>query len=525
MGLDPSLIDFSWPSDIKLIGVELFITLFAFIVLLLGFWTPPDKRKWIGYFSLAVVAIALFSVCLNTYYQTSGLAPAAFDSENFEGNSRVIAGPSSTSIGYAGHFLKDRFALFFKGVFLLCALLTILISFRYMNIEGEDKSEYYSLILFSTLGMMLMASSRHLVTIYVGFELMSLSTYLLAGFLRKSVRSNEAAIKYFLLGAFSSGILLYGLSLVYGITGHLYLSHIQRWINANNGADNGVLLLGMVMIAVGVAFKLAIVPFHGWCPDAYEGAPTSITAFMSVGPKAAAFAVFLRIFMEGFFGLRGSWIGILSLLAALTMVFGNVAAILQTNVKRLLAYSSIAHAGYALLGLIAAGKFDENVEAARFGLAGTALYMLIYAFMNIGAFAVVITLRRKGIAGEEIEDFNGLARRNPLASAVMLIFLLSLTGIPPMAGFVGKYMVFAAAIKAGFARLAVIAVVTSAVSLFYYMKILLAMYMKDPADEEAVPINVEMKVALAVTVLFTFLITIFAHPFVSAAAHTVFNIR
>jgi NADH-quinone oxidoreductase subunit N len=391
---------------------------------------------------------------------------------------------------FGGMFLADGYGMFFKLIFLLSLILSVLISVKYIDVEKVNYGEYYSLMLFSTLGMMIMASAGDLIVLYLGLELMALSTYVLAGFLRHSVRSNEAAVKYFLLGAFASAILLYGIALIYGLTGTTDIKGIASYIAESGLAGNAALTLSLIMFIVAFAFKIAAAPFHMWAPDVYEGAPTSITAFMSVGPKAAGFAVMGRVLMVAFASVQVQWTAILIPLAVLTMAIGNIVALSQTNIKRMLAYSSIAHAGYALLGLIA-GTPD--------GLAGMMSYLFIYAFMNIGAFAVIIMLRSEGVSGENLSDYEGLAKSHPLASALMLVFMFSLTGIPPTAGFIGKFNVFVAAIDAGYTSLVVIAVIFSAISAFFYLRVVMYMYMREPKAEVKLTTSPALGLALTLT--------------------------
>lgn len=377
----------------------------------------------------------------------------------------------SHGITFNGMYVSDGYSTFFKLIFFVNIILSVLISIKYITIEKANYGEYYALILFSTTGMMIMASASDLIVLYLGLELMALSTYVLAGFIRHDLRSTEAAIKYFLLGAFSSAFLLYGISLLYGLTGTTDIRSIANIISEKGLVDNKSLLLAVIFLIVAFGFKIAAAPFHMWTPDVYEGAPTSITAFMSVGPKAAGFAVLGRVFMIAFSSLKVDWTTILIPLAILTMGIGNIVALSQTNIKRMLAYSSIAHAGYALLGVISA-----NNE----GLASMMNYLMIYAFMNIGAFAVIILLRSEGFRGESIYDYEGLAKKHPLSAALMLIFMFSLTGIPPTAGFIGKLYLFMAAINAGYTWLVVVAVIFSAISAFFYLRIVMYMYMREP---------------------------------------------
>lgn len=403
-------------------------------------------------------------------------------------------------VAFAGMFVVDGYSNFFKLIFYLNIILTICISLKYMAIEKASFGEYYALLMFSTTGMMIMASAADLIVLYLGLELMALSTYILAGFMRMQPRSNEAALKYFFLGAFSSAFLLYGISLTYGLTGTTNLRGIAEALSALNIMDNPIAYLGLIFIIVAFGFKIALVPFHMWAPDVYEGSPTSITAFMSVGPKAAGFAVLGRVLFDAFAGMQVQWSAILIPIAVLTMATGSIIALAQTNIKRMLAYSSIAHAGYMLLGII---------SGTQEGLTSTINYLMIYLFMNIGAFAIVIMLRREGFQGENLEDYMGLSKSHPLASALMLIFMFSLAGIPPTAGFVGKFYVFLEAINAGYVYLAIIAVVFSAISAFFYLRVVMYMYMKDPVKEVALTNSPTMSIALALTAMMVLILGIF----------------
>jgi NADH-quinone oxidoreductase subunit N len=426
---------------------------------------------------------------------------------------RIAAGLTDAStVFFSGMFVLDRFAIFFKALFLLSSGLTVLLSFDYLKRHDARPGEYHSLIMLATVGMMTMASGTNLAAIYVGLELMALSTYVLAGYFRREVRSHEASAKYFVLGALSSGILLYGLSLLYGTTGTLDLATLARTLT--HGPVGTPTLIGVALLACGLLFKVAAVPFHMWTPDVYEGAPTPITAFMSVGPKAAAFAIFLRIFVAGLEPIAADWRWLVGGAAILTMVWGNIAALTQDNVKRMLAYSSIAHAGYALVGLIAGG--DAGVQSVLF-------YMLVYTVTNLGAFGFVILLESRGFAGETVQDYAGLARKHPLAAAGMLLFLLSLGGIPPTAGFMGKLYLFAAAVNAGFVWLVVVAVLMSAVSLYYYLRIVLQMYLRDGDDAEPAPL---LRSSLAERVIWlcglaVLVIGVYPAPFLAAARATI----
>jgi NADH-quinone oxidoreductase subunit N len=391
-----------------------------------------------------------------------------------------------------GLLAVDQFALFFKVVFLVAAALTVLMSIRYLEIEGASPGEYYFLILCATLGMMIMAGGIDLITIFVGLETMAVSFYILAGFIKPNQRSNEAAVKYFLLGAFSLGILLYGMSLMYGLSGTTNLRTMAIAFAGQEGDPR--LVLAVILVVAGLGFKIAAVPFHMWAPDVYEGAPTPVTAFLSVGSKAASFAMLLRIFLEGLPSMNASWRLLFEGLAIATMTVGNLAALTQTNLKRMLAYSSIAHAGYLLIGVVA---------GTTRGVTAMMIYLLIYSFTQIGAFIIIIIMQRQDVVGDELKDFSGLHARHPFAAFAMLVFMLSLGGIPPTAGFMGKLWLFGAAIDAGYVWLAVIAVLNSAISLYYYIRIVVFMYVKPQGAGSEVKTTPSLGFALAVAVIAT----------------------
>ncbi len=429
---------------------EIALAVAALAVLLAGI---PMGRKAPRALALLSVAAMAVSAILVVLYATPSAGP------------EVILG---------GMLSVDGFGVFFKLLFLLAGAITLLMGVGYVVRAGYGYGEFASLVLFATVGMMVMASGANLASLYVGLELMALSVYILVGYFKLEVKSNEGAVKYFVLGALSSAILLYGISLVYGGLGTLELGAIRDALAA--GSPSGrVVGLGIVLVSFGMLFKVAAVPFHVWTPDAYEGAPTPITAFISVAPKAAAFAMFLRLFLGAFRPAIGQWHGVLWVAAAATMIYGNLAALTQDNVKRMLAYSSIAHAGYALLGIVAANAM---------GAWSLLLYMLIYTFMNLGAFGFVALLESRGYAGELVTDYAGLAKRAPAAAAGMLILMLALAGIPPTGGFMGKLYVFSAAVQAGYVWLVVIAVIMSAVSLYYYFRIVVQMYLHDGDGSE-----------------------------------------
>jgi NADH-quinone oxidoreductase subunit N len=405
----------------------------------------------------------------------------------------------------------DNFAVFFKLLVLVAGAVAIFMAAGFLERFGYGGGEYVSLILFATVGMFVMVSGASLASLYVGLELMALSVYVLVGYFKLEIKSNEAAVKYFVLGAASSAILLYGISLVYGALGTLDLHQIRESLIAVPSA-NPMLVLGMVLVSFGMLFKVAAVPFHVWTPDAYEGAPTPVTAFISVAPKAAAFAMFMRLFFDAFAPGVEHWRIVLWLASAATMIYGNIAALTQDNVKRMLAYSSIAHGGYALMGLVA---FNQT------GAWALLMYVLVYAFMNFGAFGFVILLESKGYAGEMIGDFAGLARRHPGAALGMLIFMLALAGIPPTAGFMGKLYIFAAAVEGGYVLLTVIAVIMSAVSLYYYFRIVVQMYLYEGDEEGAEPAEYLRdrwtEIMITVCVVLTMVIGVWPRPVVGWA--------
>jgi len=444
-----------------------------------------------------MTALALIVLITDLFAKKKGML-AALSIIGVTGVALSMVGSSGTTFG--GMFISDGYSSFFKLIFLITVVLAVLISVKYISIERVNFGEYYSLILLSTLGMMIMASAADLIVLYLGLELMALSTYILAGFIRHDIKSNEAALKYFLLGAFSSAFLLYGISLIYGLTGTTDIYAIASYISEKGLIGNPALSLSMALFAVAFGFKIAAAPFHMWAPDTYEGAPTSITAFMSVGPKAAGFAVLGRVFMIAFASIKIEWAMVLIPLSILSMGIGNIVALAQTNIKRMLAYSSIAHAGYALIGIIVA-----NNE----GLASMMTYLMIYAFMNMGAFAVVIMLRTEGFKGDNITDYEGLSKTHPFLAALMLIFMFSLTGIPPTAGFIGKLYVFMSAINAGYTWLVLVAVVFSVISAYFYLRIIMYMYMREPKIEVATSQSGTLVAALGVTTVAVLVIGVF----------------
>jgi NADH-quinone oxidoreductase subunit N len=415
-------------------------------------------------------------------------------------------GGGERRVGFYGMFTADAFARFMKGLVLIGSTITVLLSMRYNEEQGIDRFEFPVLVLLATTGMMVMISANDLITLYVGLELQNLALYVVASFNRDSVRSSEAGLKYFVLGALSSGMLLYGASLIYGFTGTTAFADLGA-LTAAGTASRGV-VVGLIFVVVGLAFKVSAVPFHMWTPDVYEGAPTPVTAFFAVAPKIAALALFVRFMVEPFGALLGEWRQIIIFLSIASMVLGAVAAIAQENIKRLMAYSSIGHVGYALIGL-ATGSAN--------GIRGVLVYMTIYLFMTIGTWGVILCMRRSGRMVEGISDLAGLSRTQPGLALAMAIFMFALSGIPPTAGFFAKLYVFLAAIDAGLAGLAVIGVVTSVVSAFYYLRIVKVMYFDEPVADFDHSITAELKGVVFVTAVITLFFFLLPGPVMGAA--------
>ena len=427
----------------------------------------------------------------------------------------------SAPLAFQAMAVSDGYTLFFNLVFLSTAALSLLVAIDYLEHKGLQRGEYYALLLFSTSGMLMMAAATDLIVVFLGLEIMSVALYILAGFNRGQFASIEAAMKYFILGAFASAFFLYGAALTYGATGTTNLGQIGAWLAGGGGIPRDPLALtGLGLLLVGFAFKVAAVPFQWWTPDVYQGAPTSVTAFMSVGAKAAGFAALLRVFFSAFSpAFTGDWMIAAAILAALTMTAGNLAALAQKDVKRMLGYSSIAHAGYILVG-VAAGNAD--------GVRGVLFYLLAYAFMNVGAFAVACAVERRAEFSSTLADYAGLGRRQPLLAAAMAVFMLSLTGIPPLVGFWGKLVVFRAAVEADMTWLAILGVLNSAISAFYYLGVLVQMYMREPApaaEGEGGPAPVNLGIAIGAAVLLAALVTVLLGVWPAPIANLVALIR
>jgi NADH-quinone oxidoreductase subunit N len=486
-----------WTDYLLALPITL-LTLFALGILLIDLMLPREM-KWANAVSAMIgVFFSAAGVYKIQLWMASSNAPGAS--------------------GFKGTLLVDHFAIYFWYLFLAATAIAILMSVRYLETEHENHGEYYALMLLSVAGMMCMAAGFDIVLIFIGLELMAISTYVLVGFLRRDRRSNEAALKYLLLGAFSSGIFAYGLSLIYGLTGSTSLFVIGGKLpELMKNEYRPIAIVALLTTLTGLLFKIAAIPFHQWAPDAYEGAPSSITGFMSVAVKAAGWAMLLRILIGsplrlcGLVIMRPIWVPLLVFVSIATMTGANFAALTQTNTKRLLAYSSIAHVGYMLLGLIAGTATQLSPD----GIKGILIYLLVYTFMNLGAFAVITSLRHRNVVGDELDDLNGLYSRAPVEAVMMLVFMLSLAGIPPLAGFWGKYFIFLSLMESGHYVLASLGVLYSVFGLYYYLKIANAMFMGQvEKGEEKLPVSLTMRVALTVSALATIYIGVLPNRFI-----------
>jgi NADH-quinone oxidoreductase subunit N len=474
------------PISLSALAPVLFVLAASGLVLVLDLLPPRDTKQHLGGVALAGLVAAL----LTSIWQWGADERAFRD---------MIA--------------LDNFALFFNVVIGYAAALVVLLSMDYVRRAGAETGEYYALVLFSTSGMMLLASATDLVVVFLALELMSLSLYVLAGFFTTRLEAGEAAMKYFLLGAFASSFLLYGIALVYGATGSTNLDRIAAAL-AGQG-DDALVVIGLGLLLVGFGFKLSSVPFQMWAPDVYQGAPTSVTAFIATGSKAAAFAALMRLLLSALGSMQPDWTALLWGVAAVTMTVGNVVAIAQSNLKRMLAYSSIAHVGYMLVGVVAGGPT---------GAGAVLFYLLAYTFTTAGTFGVIsLCARSSGEEAVNVRDYAGLARRHPLLAFVFSLFLLSLIGIPPLAGFIGKIYLFGAAVRGGYLWLVVIGVLNSAVAAYYYLRVIVYMYMRE--SEEGLPAGLVPSfaggLALAISVVGIVLLGIVPAPFADLAVAAV----
>jgi len=474
------------PSTADLVRVlpEIVLTAFGLIVMVAEPFLPRGEKRMLGPLALVGTLAAL------------GAAVAQAQNPGYAFSQLVII---------------DGFSSFLHFVLLAITALTIIASFRYLERENINHGEYYALLLFGTVGMGIMAAANELILVFLGLETSSIATYILIGFRRTEAKSSESAMKYFLLGSFATAFLLYGIALIFGGTGTTFLPDIAAALGAP-GTNPALVLMGMGLLFVGLGFKVASAPFQVWTPDVYEGAPTPITAFLSAGPKAAAFAAFLRIFFTALEPTQETWFWVIWASALLTMFVGNLGALVQTNIKRMLAYSSIAHAGYILVAFAAGSEL---------GIAAVLFYLVAYALMKLGAFTVVSHVSA-GESHQEIDDYAGLHSRQPLLAACLTIFLLSLIGIPLTAGFLGKFYIFTAAVKANLIWLVVLGVVNSALSVAYYLRVVKVMYMNEPrADLEVAPVPASVAFVLTLTALGTLYLGIVPGPVLSAAARSV----
>ena len=455
---------------------EILLVVVATLIMVLEPLTSKQSKRALGWAALAGLLAALIPAAL------AELAPGT---------------------AFSGMVSIDGFAVFFRVLVIAAAIVVVLMSGSYLRREDAESGEYYSLVLYSVAGQCIMAAAGELIVVFIGLEISSIASYVLAGYLRRAKLGNEAAAKYFLLGSFATAFLLYGIALIYGATGTTSLQGIRNALAHPHSVPSSMLVgAAAALMFVGLAFKVSAAPFQIWAPDVYQGAPAPVSAFLAAGPKAAAFAVLIRVYMTAFSAPGARWTGIVAASALLTMVVGNFAALVQTNVKRMLAYSSIAHAGYVMVAI--AAHSETGTAAAMF-------YLAAYVFMNAGAFAVVAHFSRAGEQFVEIEDFAGLGWRQPGTAAMFSIFLLSLIGVPLTGGFFGKFYIFKAALDANLVWLTVVGLLTSAVAAFYYLRLLVVMYMKEPGDSvrDLPPLAVGTRTALWISAAFTLVLGIF----------------
>jgi NADH-quinone oxidoreductase subunit N len=465
------------------------LVFFGCAILLFDLWLfpAPHQRRWLA----GLVLVAEIFTASSLWRQQTYLTGSGLDAIT----------------GFQGSVTIDGFGIFFNCIFVAAAVIVAIVSAKYLEIAGEHHGEYYSLILFAQAGMYFLATGTDLITLFIGLELMALCFYVMVGFLRTDRRSNEAALKYLVLGAFSTGFLAYGFSVMYGLAGSTKLEAVAAAIAARPAWDP-LVFLALATTSVGLLFKISAAPFHMWAPDAYEGAPTTVTAYLSVASKAASIAFLLRIFLGPLAAAREVWEPLLAGVALLTLTVGNLAAMNQTNIKRLLAYSSISHAGYMLLGLVAGNEY---------GIKGIAVYVMVYTFMNLGAFLVLVALRRANIIGEDLDDIAGLMHKSPGYAVLMLIFLLSLAGIPPTAGFLGKYYIFLSLIQTGHYTLAVVGTLYVAVALYYYFRVVRSMFVREETEAAPLASSFGLRLALGATGFLTLAIGIYPEPFLRLA--------
>lgn len=464
---------------------EIILTIFGILIMVLEAVTGPRQKSALGYLGLLGLALAFAANVI------------AFGDKGQAFQNMIVV---------------DSYGTFFRGLLIVVGFLCILASISYLARENAQTGEYYSLILFSVVGQCILATSTDLIMLFIGLEISSIATYILAGFLRDDRRNNESALKYFLLGSFATAFLLYGVAWIYGLTGSTNLDEIRRYLE--QPSHPSVLAgLAAALIFVGLAFKVSVAPFQIWAPDVYQGAAAPVSAFMSAGPKAAAFAVFFRVFMGSFGSLHNRWVPVVWGCALLTMIIGNFAALVQTNVKRLLGYSSIAHAGYILVAL---------TSNSQIGMAAAMFYLASYALMNVGAFAVISHVAAKHEQHVRIDDLAGLARREPGMAALLAIFVFSLIGVPLTGGFFAKFYVFQAALDSHLVWLTVLGLACSAVAAFYYLKIIVAMYMRDPTEtlSDVTPPSLGLRLAIWASAVGVLILGIFPATLLSFASES-----
>ena len=466
--------------EISAVWPELFVALAAMVMLMYGAFRGEESTRFVTWAGVLVMVVA-------------GLL--------------VLAGPAGETTAFNGQFMVDAFAVFTKILLIAGAALALILAQPYNMREDIKQFEYPILMVFAVLGMMMMVSANDLLSLYVGLELQSLALYVVAAIRRDNLRSSEAGLKYFVLGALSSGILLYGMSLIYGFAGTTGFDGLAATFAAGEDAPVGV-IVGLVFIAAGLAFKVSAVPFHMWTPDVYEGAPTPVTAFFAIAPKIAAMALFVRVMLEPFGDLVAEWQQIIWFISLASMILGSFAAIVQTNIKRLMAYSSIGHMGFVLVGLAAGNEI---------GVQGILLYLTIYLFMNMGTFACILAMRRQGRMVEDIDALAGLSKTNPYMALAIAVFMFSMAGVPPLAGFFAKFYVFLAAIEAGLYVLTVVGLLTSVVGAYYYLRIVKIMYFDEPAEAFDRPVGREISVIVAVTGVVTVFFFIGLAPVLNGA--------
>lgn len=478
-------------ADLMAILPQALLVAGGMVIMLLEPFTAREHKSRLGQIAVVITALSAYSLS----YQWN----------------------SERGVAFHGMFIIDNFSIFFHWLFLVIAGISALISMRFNQRESIERGEYYALLLFACSGMSLMAASGDFILTFFGIEILSIATYILAGFKRNDPKSNESALKYFLLGSFATAFLLYGIALIYGSSGSTNY-RVIRDLAELQGPPQTTTLIGMGLLLVGFGFKVATVPFHAWVPDVYEGAPTPVTAFMTVGPKAAGFAALLRVLVEALPSLEPHWVPLLWISAVLTMTVGNVVALLQTNIKRMLGYSAIAHAGYILVGI---------VPYSSSGMGAVLFYLIAYTAMNLGAFTIVLSLSRKGDLRVLLDDYAGLGRKAPVAAAALSVFLISLAGIPLTGGFMGKFYLFSAAIQDGYVGLAIIGVLNSVLSVFYYFRLMVLMYMTDSRPEQPEPEAIPTPV-LAITLLTavgTFWLGIYPAFFLNLASNSALVLR